>query len=232
MDGEIRVNAQKLRRRKKLFRISVVLLVILIIIITIVYAAVSFIYNGYYFAITLDKDLYLKNKVVIYDDPNYKIFRSVIQVESLDFFDNISEKWLPEDIDGSGGSHNGDSYLAYTFYIENMGDETVDYYNELIIDDVVKNMDEAIRFKIYYDGNATTYAKKSLSGNPEQGTTAFKDDNLVVRQKVSNFKPKQIHKYTLVMWVEGNDPECTNNILGGELKAHFDFKSYHKEGRK
>ena len=74
--------------------------------------------------------------------------------------------------------------------------------------------------------------KKGMNGNPENGTVAFKDENLVVRQKVSNFKPDEIHKYTLVMWVEGNDPECTNNILGGELKAHFDFKSYHKEGRK
>ena len=160
MDGEIRVTAQKLRRRKKLFRISVILLIALFIILTIVYAAVSFVYNGYYFSIALDKDLYLKNKVVIYDDPSYKIYRNVIQVESLDFFDNISERWLPEDIDGSGGSHNGESYLAYTFYIENMGDEVVDFYNELIIDDVVKDIDEAIRFKIYYDGTATTYAKK------------------------------------------------------------------------
>ena len=74
MDGEIRVTAQKLRRRKKLFRISVILLIALFIILTIVYAAVSFVYNGYYFSITLDKDLYLKNKVVIYDDPSYKIY--------------------------------------------------------------------------------------------------------------------------------------------------------------
>ena len=76
------------------------------------------------------------------------------------------------------------------------------------------------------------YAKKSIDGTPEKGTIAFKDENTVLRQKVTNFAPGEIHRYTVVMWVEGNDLECTNNILGGELKVHYDFKSYHKEGRK
>ncbi len=232
MNGDIKITAAKLRKRKKRFRIACLLLVILILLITMVYAAVSFIYNGYYFSITLDKNLYLKNKVVIYDDPNYKVYRSVLQAKSLDFFDNISEKWLPEDLDGAGGSHNGESYLSYTFFIENMGEDVVDYYDELIIDDVVKNVDEAIRFRVYFDGKPKTYAKKSASGEPEKGTIAFKDKETVLRQKVTNFAPGEKHRYTVVMWVEGNDLECTNNILGGELKVHYDFKSYHKEGRK
>ena len=25
-------------------------------------------------------------------------------------------------------------------------------------------------------------------------------------------------KYTVVIWLEGNDPECLDNILGGEFK--------------
>ena len=232
MNGDIKTTAAKLRKRKRNFKIACVLLVILIILIVAVYAAVSFIYNGYYFSITLDKNLYLKNKVVIYDDPKYKVYRSVMQVESLDFFDNISEKWLPDSLDNAGGSHNGESYLAYTFFIENMGDDVVDYYDELIIDDVVKNVDEAIRFKVYYDGKDKLYAKKSIDGTPEKGTIAFTDENTVLRQKVTNFAPGEIHRYTVVMWVEGNDLECTNNILGGELKVHYDFKSYHKEGGK
>lgn len=232
MDGEVKITAAKLRKRKKRFRIAILLLVILLILIALVYAAVSFIYNGYYFSITLDKNLYLKNNVVIYDDPNYKVYRSVIQAKSIDFFDNISEKWLPEDLDKQGGgSHNGDSYLAYTFYIENMGKDVVDYYDELVVDDVIKNLDEAIRFRVYFDGEPTVYAKKGINGKPEEGTVAFKDDESVFMHKVENFSPGDIHQYTVVMWVEGNDLECTNNILGGELKVHYDFKSYHKESR-
>ena len=47
-------------------------------------------------------------------------------------FDNIYYKWLPEDIhEHEGGSHNGKNYLAYTFYIENTGEQTSDYWTEL-----------------------------------------------------------------------------------------------------
>lgn len=231
MNGEIKTTAKKLRARKRNFKIACLLLVILVLLILTIYAVVSFMYNGYFFSITLDKNLYLKNKVVIYDDPDYKVYRSTIQVDSLYFFDNISEKWLPDNLDGSGGSHNGDSYVSYTFFIENMGEDVVDYYDELIIDDVVKNVDDAIRFKVYYDGKAKVYAKKSINGTPEVGTIAFKDKNTVLTQKVTNFSPGEKHRYTIVMWVEGNDLECTNNILGGELKVHYDFKSYHKKER-
>ena len=36
-------------------------------------------------------------------------------------------------------------------------------------------------------------------------------------------------KYTIVLWIEGSDPECTDNILGGEFKVHMDFKSENTE---
>lgn len=232
MNGDIKITAAKLRRRKRNFRIALLLLVILLLLIVMIYAAVSFIYNGYFFSITLDKNLYLENNIVIYDNPNYKVYRSVIQAQSIDFFDNISEKWLPDDLDKKGGgSHNGESYLSYTFYIENMGKDIVNYYDELIIDDVIKNVDEAIRFRVYFDGEPTVYAKKSITGDPEKGTVAFLNDESVFIHEVKDFAPGEIHQYTVVMWIEGNDLECTNNILGGELKVHYDFKSYHKKGK-
>ena len=32
------------------------------------------------------------------------------------------------------------------------------------------------------------------------------------------FMPGAIHKYTIVVWLEGNDLECIDSILGGEMK--------------
>ena len=144
----------------------------------------------------------------------------------------LGESKDPEDIDkNEGGNHNGDNYIAYTYYIENEGKESVNYWYKILIDDVILNVDEAIRFRVYFDGEPTVYAKKGINGKPEEGTVAFKDDESVFMHKVENFSPGEIHQYTVVMWVEGNDLECTNNILGGELKVHYDFKSYHKESR-
>jgi hypothetical protein len=230
MNTEVKVTAAKLKRRKKLFKIAKFSIVIIILLLICIYAAVSFIYNGYFFTISLDKDLYLENNVIIYDNPNYKVYRSKLSVESLDFFDNISEKWLPTNLNDTDGSHNGESYVAYTFYIENQGEETVDYWDEVIIDDVVKNVDEAIRIRIYLDGEPITYAKKSnLTNEAEKNTTMFASDTSVRLEHIENFSPGDIHKYTIVIWLEGNDPDCTNNILGGELKAHMEFNSQHLE---
>ena len=31
-------------------------------------------------------------------------------------------------------------------------------------------------------------------------------------------EPNQTDKYTILIWLEGNDPECIDNIIGGEMK--------------
>jgi hypothetical protein len=182
-------------------------------------------YKGYNFTVSLDENLYYDNNIIIYDDSEYKTYRQQIKVESLERFDNISHKWLPADIDDYEGSHNGENYLAYSFYIENMGEDTVNYYNEIIIDDVIKNVDDAIRIRVYFDGEPTTYAKMSARGVPETGTVPFKSKDIVMSSKIAEFKAGDKHKYTIVMWLEGSDLECTNNIIGGEFKAHMEFNS-------
>lgn len=111
-----------------------------------------------------------------------------------------------------------------------MGNDVADYYSELIIDDVIKNIDEAIRFKVYFNGDATVYAKESsLTGEAEEGIEKFYSNDSVMLRHIEDFGPGDIHKYTVAMWLEGTDLDCTDNLLGGELKAHMDFKSVHLE---
>jgi hypothetical protein len=173
----------------------------------------------------LDKNLYLKNNIIIYDDPNYKVYRSELFAPTVDTFDNISYKWLPDNLDNQDGSHNGDNYVAYTFYIENLGEEASDYWSEVVVDDVIKNVDEVVRIRIYKNGNYTTYAKLSAMEQPEKNTVPFQSDTLITLDHVKDFKPGDKNKYTIVIWLEGNDPECTDNILGGEIKIHMSFNS-------
>jgi hypothetical protein len=40
---------------------------------------------------------------------------------------------------------------------------------------------------------------------------------------VDNVEVGDIHKYTVVIWVEGNDPECTDAIFGGYAKFSMKF---------
>ena len=37
--------------------------------------------------------------------------------------------------------------------------------------------------------------------------------------------PTAYYEEAKAMWLEGNDVECTNNIIGGEFKAHMEFNS-------
>ena len=138
---------------------------------------------------------------------------------------NITEGWLPSDIDSVDGPHNGENYIAHTFYIKNIGDVEISYLAEIKILEIKKEADEAIRVKLYKDGEPVTYAKKQKdSDSPEPNTTPFHSIDRVMSQEVNNFKVDDVHKYTIVIWLEGNDPECINDIIGGGLNMEMDFR--------
>ncbi len=225
MESKFTKTTDKLKKEKKLkkkFKLAVILLLLLLLIL---YFVIGIVYNSGNFSITLDKNLYLDNGIIIYDDFQYKVYRTELLAKAPETFNSIKEIWLPEEIkDYEGGSHNGDSYLVYTFYIENTGDEIASYTREVIIDDVIKNVDAAIRVRIYKNGEYLTYAKLSSEGEAEPNTIPFIDDNIIMSEDVTNFKPNDIDKYTIVLWIEGEDPDCTDNILGGEFKVRMNFK--------
>ncbi len=229
MSHEVEVSVKKLSKKKKIRRIVRLTVLVILLLLLLAYIVMRIIYNNGNFTITLDKNLYFERGIIIYDDPDYKVFRSELYAKAVDYFDNISYKWLPENIDNIDGSHNGDNYIAYTFYIENTGTDTSDYWSETIIDDVIKNIDTAIRIRIYKNGEPTTYAKIGINGNPEEGTIPFQNDKLVTLDHRENFKPGDIDKYTIVVWLEGSDIDCTDNLLGGEIKLHMEFNSEFKE---
>lgn len=225
MESKFTKTTDKLKKEKKLKKKFKLVVILLLLLLLILYFVMGIVYNNGNFSITLDKNLYLNNGIIIYDDFQYKVYRTELLAKAPETFNSIKEIWLPEEIkDYEGGSHNGDSYLVYTFYIENTGDEVAGYTREVIIDDVIKNVDAAIRVRIYKNGEYLTYAKLSSEGEVELNTIPFIDDKIIMSEDVTNFKPNDIDKYTIVLWIEGEDPDCTDNILGGEFKVRMNFK--------
>lgn len=163
---------------------------------------------------------------------------------------SVSE--LPEDLDQQSGSHNGKNYMAYTFWVRNNGERKVDYDWHLVLNEVTKEIDKALWIMIYDEGQQTIYAKapegaeaEKLAGydvyplydqaaNPDSqyytnargekgiAATPYTEEREVANGTVTDFRPEDKHKYTVVMWMEGDDPECINTNLGG--KAVFAFK--------
>ena len=226
MKSKVKLNASKVKQEKKTNKIFRIVLILIILILLILYFVIGIIYNRGNFSITLDKDLYFDDGLMIYDDPEYKVYRSELLAPAPDTFDSMSYKWLPDNLgEEKLGEHNGDNYLAYTFFIENTGDKEVNYTSRVVIEDVIKNVDEAVRIRVYKGNEYVTYAKLSNKGDPEENTVPFLEDKLVMEEHVENFAPGDINKYTVVMWIEGTDPDCTDNILGGEFKAYMNFSS-------
>ena len=54
--------------------------------------------------------------------------------------------------------------------------------------------------------------------------TEFAEDNIVFHVKGEGLEPGKTDKYTIVVWIEGEDPECIDDIRGGYMKLHWLFE--------
>lgn len=235
MAKEVIVTADKVKKRKVTSRLVKISLLALLLLLIILYVILEIIYHEGRFTVTLDSNKSLENGLAIFDSLNNSQGKRRLYATPIKFMDNISYKWLPANIDTEAdGPHNGENYIAYTFYVENQGKDVIHYWYEVIIDDVIKNVDEAIRIRIYRNGEDVTYAKKSsLGGEPEPNTTPFKNikdaEGTIILEEVKDFQPMSMDKFTIVVWLEGDDPDCTDPLIGGELKMHMVITEKHVE---
>ena len=228
-EQRIEQKAKKEKRKKIRSRILQILLIVIILFLINLYIILSIFYKGENFTVTLDSEYGRESGLVIYEEQANKYAKTFLRSKDIEYFTDISVNWLPENINDEGeGSHNGRNYIAYTFYAENMGQDTINYWTTIKIDDVVKNVDEAIRVMVFKNDNKVIYAKNSKeTGQPEPNTVAFKDDDTVMLELSENFKVGDIDKWTVVVWVEGDDPECKDDLIGGEIKMHMTLTEEH-----
>ena len=177
----------------------------------------------------------------------------------------ISIIQIDEDVNEIDGQHNSD-YFAYTFYVRNEGESTVDYSWELELNDESKNLSTAAWIMLFQDDKMTFYAEENGSTGKQEALPAF-DDNTrgyiqtplidyaaepdvqyrVMTEKggvtyyrlvpygfeseqtvTSGVKysvdPMEVHKYCVVIWLEGDDPDCTDELMGGHLGLDMQFR--------
>ncbi len=232
--GEVVLTAKKVKKRKEIEKIATIVLLLLVLVLVIVYFILNIIYNDGSFTISMDKNTYLASNLVMYESLNDRSPVLKISTSKLAFMDNISINWLPENINKEAeGAHNGENYIAHSFYLENQGEETINYWYSVQIDDIIKNVDDAVRIMIYVNDDVVVYAKKSpITGKKEPDTTEFRDDDIIILEKRQGLNPGERDKVTVVIWLEGDDPECVNAILGGEMKMHMDIHEEHVEEKK
>lgn len=221
----VRATAKKISRRRVLLKTSCVVASISIFILLVFYGMAIFAGKTGSFTVSAPKDSKGMN-IALCENPEFAESYTKLFADPLDEMDNIAESNLPEDIDSGEyyGSHNGMAYIAYTFYVKNLSDSEVSYTVSIDIEEIVKDVDEAVRVKVYHNGEATVYAKSQKdSTEPEPNTTPFYSSKQVMCNQRDNFKVSEVDKYTIVIWLEGWDPDCTNEIKGGKIKFSMNF---------
>lgn len=186
--------------------------------------------------------------------------------------DNVSIFDISDDVGYVDGMHNGDNYVAHTFYLTNETGETKDYQYSLNIRQSAKNAERALWVMVYFNGKQTIYAMNGADGSAESQysiyefpfmedaantkqyqivsgeqsgisaseisnaesissaneliTIPFESDDVVCSGVRNQIKNNEVDKFTVVMWYEGEDPECTDDIIGGwvELYMGFDYE--------
>jgi len=242
----VRTTAKQVNQRRQMMRLLLVIILFLLLLMSIVFAGASFLNKAGRFTINLDPEAFNKYGISISEKQTFDNPTVFLQGTSVENMWNITQEWLLNDpnnkeyyaadfptyqsyaeLDQGDGEHNGKDYIAYTFYIRNTGTEDIGYYGSINIDSVIKGADEAARIMVFYNGVPTVYGKtpkNPQAANAEFGIDEyFVDNSKVMEIRNSNFKTEEVDKFTIIVWLEGWDPECVNDIMGGAVTLSMNF---------
>ena len=182
----------------------------------------------------------------------------------------ISISHIPWNIDNYEGAHN-ENYFAYTFFLRNEGESTVDYLWSVDLNSESGNLSEACWVMVFEDGEMLFYAAPGENGkaealpaygdnsrgylhpslmefcrDPEQQYPVitqkgnltyyrvvpipFVSDITVAAGERSGVVPTEVHKYTVVIWLEGDDPDCTDELVGSHVGMEVNLQLVTEQG--
>ncbi len=135
-----------------------------------------------------------------------------------------------------GQDHRANTFV-YTFFCKNTGQEVVDYQYSIDIVSMTQDIEKAVRIRLITtldgtDPSSVDYARAAGVDENNQivpetyprVTVPFVGKSQVCLNSVENFKPGSIMKYTVVMWLEGWDKECVDDVIGGNFKISMKFE--------
>ena len=195
-------------------------------------------------------------KIMLSDRADYSSPTPLLTAKGLPEMADCSKETLGDDytlIEGIGAKNDTllRRYMAFSFFLMNVGTEVVDISYVVTLFDDAKAVHRVLRFwiiennpdSIIFNHNEV-YAYERDLNNPEEAaeqaayeaaiggaiykTKNFKDQsnpkNIVVcREKHTTLAPGNVIKYTVAIWLEGYEPRCNNELIGAKLKATMTF---------
>ena len=217
-----------------------------------------------HFTISLD-DAMFKEGFVLSETSDFRNATTYLFATPVEDVPCISITDLPDDLADREGNHSGE-YFAYSFYLRNEGDSTVDYHWELALNSESRSLSDAAWVMLFQDGKMVFYAEPDeynrtealpafddntrgylnpdvlmgMAAEPEEQFQLitqrgemryyrlvprnFLTESLVTQGDRVEMEPMEVHKFTVVIWLEGDDPDCNNDLIGGHVGMEFNFK--------
>ena len=217
-----------------------------------------------YFTINMTDDMF-RNGFVLSETEDFSRPATNLFCEPHADIPCISIMDIDADVDAGEGQHDSPSYFAYSFYIRNEGEDTVDFRWKLQVTGESSNVSAAVWVMVIEDGQMRLYAKAGEDGlsqtlpardddsrgytqipvmalaDPTQTfletvktvgtidylrviTLPFESEDVIASGMQTEVAPMDVHKYTVVIWLEGDDPDCTNELIGGHMGLGFQFE--------
>jgi len=195
----------------------------LFLLLTIVFVAILFIIAFMQektgnFTINLDRLELFRKGIAMSADAEFTNPTARLTASPVEDVTNIATEDLPDDLNDIDGDHNGRNYMAYTYYVRNAGKEPVEYKAVVTLQSASKGAEDAVRIAVWRNDDKTVYAMPAANGMPELDCTNFISKKLVCEYDEDNFEVGNVDKYTVVIWLDGDDPECVDAIVGGGLE--------------
>ena len=178
------------------------------------------------FTINLNRLELYRRGIAISESGEFEDATARLKANAVSDATNISIEDLPHNLDGrKEGSHNGKNYMAYTYYVRNAGKEDLGYIARINLDSCAKGAEKAVRVAVWRNGKRVVYAAPAKDRKAEPGCKKFKSKDIVCSYHEKNFLVGNVDRYTIVIWMEGDDPECVDSIIGGSVQFSMNIDS-------
>lgn len=128
------------------------------------------------------------------------------------------------------------NYMGYTFYLKNEGQVSVNIRLSMAIAKATHYLDRACWIWIFEgveDTSGTVYKQQDLIEHTyiedynDYNIKDFISDEVVMNSTFTYFKPNEVKKFSVILWVEGEDPDCTDvgeySIISGMIRFSMRF---------
>lgn len=209
------------------------------ILVTLIVILAYFGQNVGSFSIKLGDDL-TSRQIFISEKEDFSWYDSRLEAASVKEANVIMYPFIKakecRNTDGSRIWENN-SYVSYTFYLKNMGREIVNVMQQCSITGKNDGLELVTWLEYFEDDNEGIVYQ---GGNvPDKASDPFferypdpklydLENNIAYENKFYDLHPGDVKKFTLITWVDSQDPDLSEEILGGTIRFEIYFSLFRR----